>query len=98
MSLLLQTKEWGTGKSFSETLIFASSNPQYDNRLFMELRVQYMGRTCSAHVLSMFYAFFHGNSMNDLLSYYGLLDAKIRASDKDLPVQNSFERKLNSNQ
>ena len=25
--------------------------------------------------------------MNDLLSYYGLLDAKIRASDKDLPVR-----------
>ena len=26
-----------TGKSFSEALIFASINPQYDNRLFMEL-------------------------------------------------------------
>ena len=25
------------------------------------------------------------NSMNNLLSYYGLVDAKIRASDKDLP-------------
>ena len=24
--------------------------------------------------------------MNNLLSYYGLVDAKIRASDKDLPV------------
>ena len=30
---------------------------------------------------------FHGNSMNDLLSYYGLVDAKIRVSDKDLPVR-----------
>ena len=57
----------GTGKSLSEALIFASTNPQYDNRLFIELLVQYMkiassnlGRTCSA---------------------------KIRASDKDLPVQ-----------
>ena len=30
---------------------------------------------------------FHGNSMNNLLSYFGLIDAKIRASDKDLPVQ-----------
>ena len=29
---------------------------------------------------------FHGNSMNNLLSYCGLMDAKIRASDKDLPV------------
>ena len=27
----------GTGKSLSEALIFASINPQYDNRLFMEL-------------------------------------------------------------
>ena len=27
----------GKGKSLSEALIFASINPQYDNRLFMEL-------------------------------------------------------------
>ena len=25
----------GTGKSFSEALILASTNPRYDNRLFM---------------------------------------------------------------
>ena len=43
----------GTGKSLSEALIFASTNPQYDDRLFVELQVQYMkfpssnlGRTC----------------------------------------------------
>ena len=30
---------------------------------------------------------FHDNSMNNLLSYCGLIDAKIRSSDKDLPVQ-----------
>ena len=29
---------------------------------------------------------FHGNSMNNLLPYCGLIDAKIRASDEDLPV------------
>ena len=28
--------------------------------------------------------------MNNLSSYCGLVDAKIRASDKDLPVQNPF--------
>ena len=40
------------------------------------------------HVLPMFRACsFHGNSMNNLLSYCELIDAKIRASDKDLPVQ-----------
>jgi hypothetical protein len=27
----------------------------------------------------------HGNSTNNLLSYCGLIDAKIRATDKDLP-------------
>ena len=31
-----------TGKSLSEALIFASTNPQYVNRLFIELQVQYM--------------------------------------------------------
>ena len=31
-----------TGKSLSEALIFASTYPQYDDRLFIELRVQYM--------------------------------------------------------
>ena len=29
-----------TGKSLSEELILASTNPQYDNRLFIELQVQ----------------------------------------------------------
>ena len=31
-----------TGKSLSEALIFASTNQQYDNRLVIELQVQYM--------------------------------------------------------
>ena len=35
---------------------------------------------------------FHGNPMNNLLSCCGLIDAKIRASDKDLPVP-AFETK-----
>ena len=29
----------------------------------------------------------HGITINNLLSYCGLIDAKIRASGKDLPVQ-----------
>ena len=29
--------------------------------------------------------------MNNLSSYYGLLDAKIRASDKDLPIQQAIK-------
>ena len=31
-----------TGKSLSEALIYASTNPQYDDRLFIELQVQSM--------------------------------------------------------
>ena len=30
---------FSTGKSLSEALIFASTNPQYDDRLFIELQV-----------------------------------------------------------
>ena len=44
--LLVQWNTWltvfCTGKSLSEALIFVSTNPQYDNRLFIELQVQYM--------------------------------------------------------
>ena len=109
-----------TGKSFSEVLILASANPQYDKRLSIDLPVQYikipslehgenMGRTCclhklfwmskqkqktifvhsmfsscSPHVRPMIWAWnFH--VLNNLLSYRGLVDAKI-ASDIDLPV------------
>ena len=49
--------------------------------------MQNMGRECSAYVLLMFCACsFHGNSMNNLLSYCRLVDARISASEKDLPV------------
>ena len=52
-----------------------------------KLQAQNMGKTWAEHVLPMFCACsFHGNSMNNLLLYCGLMDAKIRASDKDLPV------------
>ena len=38
-----------TGKSFPEALILASTNPQYDRRLFIELQVQYMKIPSSEH-------------------------------------------------
>ena len=41
----------GTGKFLSEALILASINPQYDDRLFIELRVQYMNIASSEHVV-----------------------------------------------
>ena len=46
-----------TGKSLSEALIFASINPQYDDRLFMALPVQYMKTTSAEHAQNMFFAF-----------------------------------------
>ena len=45
---------------------------------------------CTQHVLPRFvlgiFMYWTCNSMNNLLPYCGLVDAKIRASDKDLPV------------
>ena len=38
---------------------------------------------CTQHVLNMYVL---GNSMNNLLSYCGLTDSRMRASEKDLPV------------
>ena len=43
-----------TGTSLSEALIFASINPQYDNRLFMELRVQTMKTTSAEYAKNIF--------------------------------------------
>ena len=40
-----------TGKSFSEAVILASTNPQYDERLFINLPVHYMKTTSSEHAV-----------------------------------------------
>ena len=77
-----------TGKSLSEAPIVASTNPQYDDRLFIELQIQYiwksqaqnMGRTCCAQKL---FLTFRTISVHKMFSPYS---EKIRASDKDLPV------------
>ena len=76
----------------SEALIFASTNPQYDDRLFNELQVQYMkiasseqaqniGRTCCDQKL---FLTFRTISVHNMFSP---CSAKRRASDKDLPVR-----------
>ena len=77
-----------TGKSLSEALIFASINPQYDDRLFIELQVQYMkipssnlGRTCCVQQLFLTFRTIFVQNM------FSPCSAKRRASDKDLPVQ-----------
>ena len=75
-----------TGKSLSEALIFASTNPQYYDRLFIELQVQYMkiprsnlGRTCCVQKLFLIFRTVFVHNM------FSPCSAK-RTSDKGLPV------------
>jgi hypothetical protein len=67
-----------TGKSLSEALIFASTKQQYDDRLFIELQVQYMKIPSSEHGVTFRTIYVH--------NMFSPCSAKIRASDKDLPV------------
>ena len=109
-------KSCNTGKSVSEALILESVNPQYDDRLFINLRVLYKENTNSGHVVykhcfeyqnknkkqrlyttcSEFVFFWDRSrkSMNNLLSYYGLTDARMNASEKDLPVHSRNNRHI----
>ena len=49
---------------------------------------QFMYTTCSELVIFMFWT---GNSMNNMSSYCGLVDPRISAPDKDLPVQKQWQ-------
>ena len=76
-----------TSKSLSEALIFASTNPQYDDRLFIESQVQYMkipssnlGRTCFVKKLVLTFRTIFVHNM------FSPCSAKRRDSDKGLPV------------
>ena len=80
-----------TGKSLSEAPILASTNPQYDNRLFIELQVQHMkipssnlGRTCCVQELFLTFRTIFVHNM------FSPCSAKRRAPDKDLPVQTIY--------
>jgi hypothetical protein len=94
-----------TGKSVSEALILESVKPQYDERLFIEFQEKYKLTTCCVQKLFFCFCFdiqnnictqhvvnlyFSWNSMNNLSSYCGLTDARMRASEKDLPVKLGF--------
>ena len=67
-----------TCKSLSEALIFASTKPQYDNRLFIELQVQYMKMPSSEHGVF--------DIQNNFCTQHVVPMFWRRASDKDLPV------------
>ena len=49
----------------------------------MSKQKQFVYTTCSELVV---FTHWTGKSMNSLLSYCGLVDVRINASDKDLPV------------
>ena len=108
---------FSTDKSLSEEFLLASTNPQYDNRLFIDLPVQYMKTTssehgenilcsqiafcfdiqnnlCTQHELSLQFSCTELNLINNLLSYCGLVDARISTSEKDLPVQANHHNTL----
>ena len=72
----------------SEALIFASSDPQYDDRLFIELQVQYM-KICVQKLFPTFRTFFVQNMFSPC-------SAKRRASDKDLPVSTVVVQSTNT--
>ena len=54
-----------------------------ENMLCSEIVSDIQNNFCTQHVVNLY---FSGNLMNSLLSYCGLNDARIRASEKDLPV------------
>ena len=45
----MNLRDADTGKSLSEALIFESTNPQYEDRLFIVLQVQYIKILSSEH-------------------------------------------------
>ena len=72
-----------TGKSLSEAPILGSTNPQYDDRLFIELQVQYMKIPSSNLGENILCTEIVSDIQNNMFSP---CSAKRRASDKDLPV------------
>ena len=77
-----------TGKSLSEALLFAEHG---ENMLSTKIVLNVRNNFFTQHVLPRFelgtFMYWTCKSMNNLSSYCGLVDAKIRASDKDLPVK-----------
>ena len=86
----------------SEALILPSTNPQYDhifslNCKFSTRKLQVQNMLCTQIVFVLTFRTFYVHNMfswcselaifmNNLLSYCGLVDGRISASEKDLPV------------
>ena len=63
----------------SEYVVYINCS-EYQNK---NKKKQFMYTTCSELTVFMYWT---GKSMNNLLSYCGLVDVRINASDKDLPA------------
>ena len=72
-----------TGKSLSEALLFAEHG---ENMLCTKIVVNVRNDFCTQHILPRFELGIFMYLLNNL-PCCGLVDGKIRASDKDLPVQ-----------
>ena len=55
--------------------------------IVLNVKTKTRNNFCTEHFVNLYSSW---NSMNNLLSYCGLTDARIRASEKDLPVINSL--------
>ena len=63
-----------------EAPILASTNPQYDKRLFIELRVKYVKISSSEHVENMLC------TQIVFCFCFDIHDTRISASERDFPV------------
>ena len=88
---LVLISDYGTCKSLSEALLFSEHG---ENMLCTKIVLNVRNNYCTQHILPRFelgiFMYWTCNSMNNLSSYCGLVDAKIRASDKDLPVAEKY--------
>ena len=55
--------------------------------IVLNVKTKTKNNFCTQHVLSLY---FSGDPMNNLLSYCGLTDSRMRTSDTDLPVNRNF--------
>ena len=70
---LLWEKWISTGKSLSEAFIFASTNPQYDRRLFIELhKFSTWKLQCWENFVTTIFLFFYFDIQNNLCTQYVL--------------------------
>ena len=78
----------------SEALIFASTNPQYDDRLFIELQVQYVHENSKFKPGENILTFRTIGVHNITHNMFSPGSAKRRNSDKDIPVCTALSKRV----